>query len=187
MACHYFQAGAVRLVLAGVVETGAERAGYEEALGVPLSICRLRVALPVVHGRLAQRHADDEDVLRWHLDRSHELDGILEEAAVEDFVVEATQDNAAQVAVVDPAKDVMCLAPRKRTVTTWPGAAAVPYFQGGAGGAGEQPPGPAQVDHGPFLVEEAGEDLGVAAKVGAQARGDRVSVIESSGAGPVLQ
>jgi len=33
------------------------------------------------------------------LDRSHELDGILEEAAVEDFVVEATQDNAAQVAV----------------------------------------------------------------------------------------
>ena len=82
----------------------------------------------------------------------------------------------------------MCLGlARMRTVTTWPGAAAVPYFEGGAGGAGEQPPGPAQVDHGPFLVEEAGEDLGVAAKVGAQARGDRVSVIESSGAGPVLQ
>jgi len=104
-------------------------------------------------------------------------------------VVAAEQHSVVLVgaAAVDPAKDVMCLAPRKRTVTTWPGAAAVPYFEGGAGGAGEQPPGPAQVDHGPFLVKEAGEDLGVAAKVGAQARGDRVSVIESSGAGPVLQ
>ncbi|MDQ3576080.1 MAG: adenylyl-sulfate kinase [Actinomycetota bacterium] len=98
MARNYFRAGAVRLLMAGVVETRAARDRYHDVLGVPLLICRLRVALPVVHARLVRRHADDPVGLPWHVDRSRELNGILEAAAVEDVIVEATQGDVAQVA-----------------------------------------------------------------------------------------
>ncbi|MFF1595761.1 hypothetical protein ACFVY0_48380, partial [Streptomyces sp. NPDC058286] len=42
-----------------------------------------------VHQRLAHRHGDDHDGLRWHLDRSGELDRILDQAEVEDFTIDA--------------------------------------------------------------------------------------------------
>ncbi len=92
VAHNYFSAGAVRLLMAGVVETRAARDRYQDVLGIPLLICRLRVALPVVHARLVRRHAGDQVGLRWHVDRSRELDGILEEAAVEDVTVEAPRE-----------------------------------------------------------------------------------------------
>jgi hypothetical protein len=56
VARNYRDAGAVRIVLAGVIETKANRDHHENALGVPLSVCRLRVDLPLVRARLAQRH-----------------------------------------------------------------------------------------------------------------------------------
>jgi adenylylsulfate kinase len=90
VARNYRDAGAVRIVLAGVLETRVERDRHEDALGVPLSVCRLRVDLPLVRARLAQRHAGEGAVLQWHLDRSGELDAILEAAAIEDFTVRAT-------------------------------------------------------------------------------------------------
>jgi hypothetical protein len=90
VARNYREAGAVRIVLAGVIETSAERDSHEHALGVPLSMCRLRVDLPLVRARLAQRHEGQGEVLRWHLARSGELDTILEAAAIEDFTVDAT-------------------------------------------------------------------------------------------------
>ena len=77
VARNYVKAGAARLVIAGVVETRAARHSYQDALGVPLLICRLRVAVPVVRGRLVRRHADDDVALCWHVDRAGELDGIL--------------------------------------------------------------------------------------------------------------
>jgi uncharacterized membrane protein YgcG len=49
VARNYLEAGVSRLVLAGVVESRAERRRYEETLAAELTVCRLRVALPAVH------------------------------------------------------------------------------------------------------------------------------------------
>ena len=86
----YREAGAERLVLAGVVEVPGARAAYEQAVGAPLQVCRLHVDLAVVQQRLLRRHAGRDAELRWHLDRSAELDAVLASAGVEDFVVDAT-------------------------------------------------------------------------------------------------
>ncbi|MGY6019857.1 hypothetical protein [Streptomyces spinosirectus] len=94
----YLDAGARRLVLAGVAESRAERNQYEEALGIGLSVCRLRVQLPTVHRRLTHRHGDDHAGLSWHLKRSGELDRILDHAEVEDFTVDATATSVAATA-----------------------------------------------------------------------------------------
>jgi adenylylsulfate kinase-like enzyme len=90
VARNFRDAGAVRIVLAGVIETRDERDRHQEAVGVPLSMCRLRVDLPLVRARLAQRHQGEGAALQWYLDRSGELDAILEAAAVEDFTVSAS-------------------------------------------------------------------------------------------------
>jgi len=90
VARNYRKAGAARIVLAGVIETRVERDRHQDALGVPLAMCRLLVDLPLVRARLARRHEGEGAVLQWHLDRSGELDAILEAAAVEDFTVSAT-------------------------------------------------------------------------------------------------
>jgi adenylylsulfate kinase len=91
VADNYLDAGAERIVLAGVVETLADRDRYQPALGVPLSVCRLRVDLPVVRARLARRHEGEGAELQWHLDRSGELDAILEAAGIEDFAIDASE------------------------------------------------------------------------------------------------
>lgn len=90
VARNYREAGAVRIVLAGVIETRVERDRHQDALGVPLAMCRLFVDLPLVRARLARRHEGEGAVLQWHLARSGELDAILEAAAIEDFTVNAT-------------------------------------------------------------------------------------------------
>ncbi|MFI6562228.1 hypothetical protein [Streptomyces sp. NPDC050534] len=94
----YLDAGVARLVLAGVAESRAERNQYEEALGIGLSVCRLRVQLPTVHQRLAHRHGDDDTGLSWYLKRSGELDRILDHAGVEDFSVDATEASVGAIA-----------------------------------------------------------------------------------------
>lgn len=90
VAQNYLQAGAARLVLAGVIESRGERSAYQTAVAVPLTVCRLRVEPSTIRQRLIRRHDNDDDGLRWHLDRSAELDHILERAQIEDFVVDAT-------------------------------------------------------------------------------------------------
>jgi hypothetical protein len=95
---NYLDAGVTRLVLAGVVEDSEGRKQCGEAVGVSLSVCRLQVELPVVRQRLTRRHADEPEALRWHLDRSGELDRILDRARVEDFTVEATGRSVDQAA-----------------------------------------------------------------------------------------
>jgi len=102
VARNYRDAGAVRIVLAGVIETEANRDRHENALGVPLSVCRLRVDLPLVRARLAQRHEAEGAVLQWYLARSGELDAILEAAALEDFTVSATD-----LSILSTAKTVL--------------------------------------------------------------------------------
>ena len=90
LARNYLDAGAVRIVLAGVIETQIERERHLDALGIPLTVCRLLVDLPVVRERLARRHEGEGAALQWHLDRSGELDSILEAAGIEDFTVDAS-------------------------------------------------------------------------------------------------
>jgi adenylylsulfate kinase len=98
VARNYLDAGAVRLVLAGVVESREERRRYRDAVGVELVVCRLRVDLPMLRQRLVRRHEGDAARLRWHLDRSGELDGILDGARVEDVEVDATGGSVSEVA-----------------------------------------------------------------------------------------
>ena len=83
---------------AGVVEDHEDRQRFGDAVGVDLSVCRLHVELPVVHRRLARRHENEPEALRWHLARSGELAGILDRAAVEDFGVDATTHSVAETA-----------------------------------------------------------------------------------------
>ncbi|MFF7336801.1 hypothetical protein ACFZAT_05610 [Streptomyces sp. NPDC008163] len=99
VAVNYLDAGATRLVLAGVVERQDERKQLADAVGVDLTVCWLRAELPVVHQRLARRHADELEALRWHLDRSAELDAILGRAAVDDFTVDTTTSSVHDAAV----------------------------------------------------------------------------------------
>jgi hypothetical protein len=90
VARNYREAGAVRIVLAGVLETRVERDRCQEALEIPLSVCRLRADLALVRSRLAHRHRSEEAALDWYLSRARELDLILEAAHVEDFTVAVT-------------------------------------------------------------------------------------------------
>ncbi len=97
LAGNFRAAGARRLVLAGVVETAAERCGFEAAVGGELTLCRLTVDLDVVRQRLVRRHEHDAG-LDWHLARCAELDAILDAAAVDDVRVPATGRPIAEVA-----------------------------------------------------------------------------------------
>ncbi|GAA2484700.1 AAA family ATPase [Winogradskya humida] len=98
VAATYLEAGARRLVLAGVAESAAERDAYQVALGVPLTVCRLRVDLPTVRQRLTRRQANDAAGLGWFLKRSGELDQILDQARIEDVTVDAGTGPPRQVA-----------------------------------------------------------------------------------------
>lgn len=98
VARNYLDTGTQRLVLAGVVESCEERRRYRDAVGVDLTVCRLRVEIPVVHRRLERRHEGQDADLRWHLERSGQLDRILDDAQVEDIVVDATEHSVTEVA-----------------------------------------------------------------------------------------
>jgi hypothetical protein len=100
VATTFREAGAERLILAGVVESRAERDEHEAALGVPLTVCRLRVDLAVVRERLLRRHQLDPAGRDWHLTRSGELDDILDRARVEDHTVDAAASPGAVAAAV---------------------------------------------------------------------------------------
>lgn len=100
VARNYAEAGAQRLVLAGVVESRADRERYAEVLGAKLDVCRLKADLSVIRQRLVARHRDDAS-LQWHVNRAAELEAIFAAAWVEDFVVAADQP------VAEVAQDVI--------------------------------------------------------------------------------
>jgi adenylylsulfate kinase len=97
VAGNFFRAGASRLVLAGVLESDRMRARYEEALGVPLVVCRLEVDLDLVRQRLTQRHRPGRE-RDWHLHRSGELDEILRSARIGDHVIAVAAHTPEEVA-----------------------------------------------------------------------------------------
>lgn len=98
LAANYLGAGSQRLVLAGVVETRAERRRIRAAVGVPLTVVRLRLPLAVVRQRLATRHTEDADVLAWHLARAEVLEEVLDAARVADLVIDIDGLDPAEVA-----------------------------------------------------------------------------------------
>lgn len=95
----YLDAGAVRLVLAGVVETAEDRAAHAAALGLPLTVVRLVADPDVLRARLLRRHDRDDDARRWHLHRAGELHAIQEESAVEDHRVDTSSRTVPEVAL----------------------------------------------------------------------------------------
>ncbi len=94
VARNHLAAGAVRLVLAVVLEDPAARILYADAIGITLTVCRLRMDLSTVAARLRRRHHDDRGVLDWHLRRSEELEMILDNASIGDAVVTVASNSA---------------------------------------------------------------------------------------------
>jgi len=90
VAARYVGRGFSSLVLAGVLETAADRARHEKAVGMPLTVCRLVADPDVVQRRLRTRHTDDADGLGWHLHRAGELAAIQDASAVEDMRLDVT-------------------------------------------------------------------------------------------------
>jgi adenylylsulfate kinase len=76
-------AGARSLVLAGVVQTLAVLDLYENAVGVAITVVRLKAPPEVVDARLRLRYGDiDPERLKWHLDRAPELEAVLDSSPV---------------------------------------------------------------------------------------------------------
>lgn len=91
LARNYCATGAERLILAGVVEEADELPRYVEALqGSRLLLVRLTVDHAVAAERLRQRHGDETQGLAWHLARTVELSGTLDEAPFEDVRIDTT-------------------------------------------------------------------------------------------------
>lgn len=95
VAANYRAAGATYLVLAGVVVRDRRR--YEDALGEPVRLCRLRAPLSVVTTRLTDRHESGEE-RDWHIRRAPELDELLDDAASADLTIDVGDETPAQVA-----------------------------------------------------------------------------------------
>lgn len=98
---NYRAAGARRFILAGVIEAGSEVARYREALNSSgLLVIRLIAEPAELDRRLRERHKNDEDELAWHLNRVGELFAILEEANIDDLVLDSTHRPPSELAEI---------------------------------------------------------------------------------------
>lgn len=83
---NFRDAGARRLVIAGVIERADDLEGYRQAIpGAAITTCRLVASEATRLARLRSR--EHGSGLDWHLHRTLELERILHAAQVEDFVV----------------------------------------------------------------------------------------------------
>ncbi|TBN58337.1 hypothetical protein EYE40_13565 [Glaciihabitans arcticus] len=91
IAVNYRRAGAERFIVAGVIEEADEVRRYVAALrSTGVFVCRLVARPDVLEARIRRRHADDPDGMTWHLTRAGELAKILEEEALDDLVLDAS-------------------------------------------------------------------------------------------------
>lgn len=91
MVGNYASAGIETIVMAGVIEDAEEIPRYLRALGgTPLTIFRLTIDPLELRSRLIDRHQGDPEGRLWHLNRSVELNGILEARTLEDFAIDTT-------------------------------------------------------------------------------------------------
>lgn len=98
VAANYRAAGALRLVLAGVIEHRSAVQEYERAVDCAVRVVRLRAHPGTLVDRLHDRHRHDPNGLSWHLARAPELDAILDRAGVADVEVDTTGRPIADVA-----------------------------------------------------------------------------------------
>lgn len=84
---NYRDAGAERLILVDVVETGDELAGYHAAIpDATIQVVRLTALLPAILRRLEGR--ESEASLAWHQRRAPELIAIMDRNRVGDLQVD---------------------------------------------------------------------------------------------------
>lgn len=97
---NYRNAGAERFILAGVLEDPRELPRYLHAIGsCKMFICRIVAEPSIIESRLAARHKDNPEELRWHLARHGELTAILDANKVENFVVDSSNLSVDELAV----------------------------------------------------------------------------------------
>src|SRR3982751_1917587 len=83
----FLEAGATRLVIAGVIEALSDVAVYSRCVpNAEIQVCRLTADLELRRSRLRGREKGAG--LGWHLDRTAELDAIQDSARLEDFSVD---------------------------------------------------------------------------------------------------
>jgi adenylylsulfate kinase len=84
---NFLEAGATRLLIAGVIEGAADLAVYRRCVpNAEIQVCRLTADLDLRRQRLRMRERGAG--LDWHLDRTAELDTILDRVGIEDFSVD---------------------------------------------------------------------------------------------------
>jgi chloramphenicol 3-O-phosphotransferase len=99
LASNYRRAGAKRFILAGVIEKREEIARYRAALdSMSLWVCRLTAKPEILRHRLIVRHEGHPTELQWHLDRSAELEGILDREHAADVVLDTSERSLAEIA-----------------------------------------------------------------------------------------
>jgi hypothetical protein len=98
MWANFRAAGARRLVIAGVVERAEDLAAYQRAVpGARIALCELRASEQTRIARLRTREMGGG--LEWHIRRTSELQTILDDAALCDFVVSNDGRNVRDVAL----------------------------------------------------------------------------------------
>lgn len=87
VASNFVKTGATRILIAGVIESAADLAAYHRCIpNAQIQVCRLIADLETRRERLRSREKGAG--LGWHLDRTAELDAILDLAKIEDFIVD---------------------------------------------------------------------------------------------------
>jgi adenylylsulfate kinase len=94
---HYQTAGAARLILVDVVETRATLKSYQATIPhAEMLLVRLHADLTTLHQRLAGREVGAS--LTWHLRRAAELTMLMEQARLEDLLVDTMDRSALDIA-----------------------------------------------------------------------------------------
>jgi hypothetical protein len=93
----FLAAGAERLVIAGVIETPHDLEVYRRCIPkAEIQVCRLTAKLDLRRERLRSREKGAG--LDWHLERTLELDLVLDEAGINDFSVDNSDRPLREVA-----------------------------------------------------------------------------------------
>ena len=84
---NFLDAGATHLIIAGVIESADDLEVYRRCIpNAEIQVCRLTADVDIRRERLRGREKGTG--LDWHLNRTVELDGILDRGKIEDFRVD---------------------------------------------------------------------------------------------------
>lgn len=93
---NFREAGAERLIVAGVIENASDFEWYRAALDPGMVLVRIKASPEARASRLRSRNTGAS--LEWHLYRTEELDAILDEASLEAFATENEERAVSEVA-----------------------------------------------------------------------------------------